>query len=247
MVVDIRYHLASLVAVFFSLGLGILVGMSISSDEKGSELREQWMAAIESELEAVRTERRETASRLEVALGERDLYKTFAGDIVTALIDGRLADGRTEVVVIGDPTASTDRILETLERAGADAVGPARIMDISDDHLVSELTSRGTPRRVVAVLSGPPSEHRQAFEALLEVVKASGADVAAVLDGQPAWRPVLDDYGIGYVTHVDSPPGALSLVYLLATGERGRYGADTDLPGWPDHLFELLGAAGERR
>ena len=43
MVVDIRYHLASLVAVFFALGLGILVGMSLASGGQGSELREQWM------------------------------------------------------------------------------------------------------------------------------------------------------------------------------------------------------------
>ncbi len=78
MVVDIRYHLASLVAVFFALGLGILVGMSLASGGQGRELGEQWIQAIEKELEALRLERREVAGRLAAAEAERDLYRAFA-------------------------------------------------------------------------------------------------------------------------------------------------------------------------
>lgn len=245
MIVDIRYHLASLVAVFFALGLGILVGMSISTGEKGSELREQWMAAIESELEAVRLERKETASRLELALGERDLYKSFAADMVTTLIRGRLAAGRTDVVVFGEPTSSTKQLLEALEQAGATVTSPT-IYDAGElDTLSVELASSDAPRRVVAVLSGAAAQYGNAFHSFLEDVRASGARIAAVLDGEPGWRPLLDDQGVDYVTHVDSPPGALSLVLLLASGASGRYGTDPDLPGWPEHLLDLVEGLGK--
>lgn len=240
MVVDIRYHLASLVAVFLALGLGILVGMSIASAENGSRLREQWMTAVERQLEALRHERRELADRLEAAVAERDRYREFAEDAVAALIDGKLAEERTAVVALGPQTAVAERILEVLEKAGA-RVGSVAPLQGGTEGLVpalaSELAGDDPPRRVVAILSGPPGEHRKEFEALLDAARAGGAQVAAVVDGRPEWRPFLDDRPVSYVTHVDSPPGMLSLVLLLASGEAGRYGGEGGLPGWPKHLM----------
>lgn len=248
MVVDIRYHLASLVAVFFALGLGILVGMSIASAENGNELQKQWMAAIENQLEALRHERRELESRLEAVSAERDLYREFAEDAVAALIDGRLAGERAAVVAVGPPTGAAERILDALTRAGARAgsltAGESQgFLPV----LASELAGSDPPRRVVAVLSGSPGEHRHEFEALLEAAGGAGVQVAAVVDGRPEWRRILDDRAISYVTHVHSPPGALSLVLLLASGEPGRYGGEGGLPGWPKHLLAPGGAASVAR
>lgn len=246
MVVDIRYHLASLVAVFFALGLGILVGMSISDGEKGSELREQWMTAIESELEAVRIERKEAANRLEVALGERDRYKEFADELVSALVEGRLAGGRTAVVHLGDRSSAVQRTVGLIERAGAIVPGRSLYGAGDLDQLSTALLGSSKPGHVVVILSGAATEYRAALEELVRRAEASGAGVTAVVDEQQGWRDVLDDLGVGYVTHVDSPAGGLSLVLLLAAGEPGRYGADADLPFWPKHLLRLAGAGVER-
>ena len=56
--------------------------------------------------------------------------------------------------------------------------------------------------------------------------------------GDPAgWRSVLDALDMPYVSEWDTPPGRLSLVLLLASGERGRYGAAGELFTWPRHLL----------
>ena len=100
-------------------GLGSSWACRSRTGRRGSELREQWMTAIESELEAVRIERKEAANRLEVALGERDRYKEFADELVSALVEGRLAGGRTAVVHLGDRSSAVQRTVGLIEHAGA--------------------------------------------------------------------------------------------------------------------------------
>ena len=39
MIIDFRYHIASLAAVFLALGLGILIGSSLLSDESSMSNR----------------------------------------------------------------------------------------------------------------------------------------------------------------------------------------------------------------
>lgn len=258
---DIRYHLASLVAVFFALGLGILVGMSISSGDRGDQLREQWMAAIESQLEALRLERREMTDRLEAAESERDRYREFAEDAVAALIHGRLAGEKVVVVALGPQTKSAQRVLETLKIAGARAesltsglrderTGTAANPDVEPASLLESMLGSGSTGAkpsgdVVAVLSGPPGNHLETFERLHEAAAARDLRVVAVVDGDSQWQRLLDERAIDYITHGHNPMGALSLVFLLASGETGRFGEVEGLPGWPKHLLALTSVSGE--
>lgn len=248
MVVDIRYHLASLVAVFFALGLGILVGMSLASGGQGRELGEQWIQAIEKELEALRLERREVAGRLAAAEAERDLYRAFSADLVAAVVAGRL-EGRTfGVVSVGENPASVDAVVQALERAGAAVVGPVQAGAVGgtnprrDDPALPELVA-GVDG-VVAIVGEGDAERRAPWEELLREARQSGRPLVAVVEDPSSWRDPLDARDVPYLTHGRSPAGELSLVLLLEAGEAGRYGAGEDLPLWPKHLLGATTGSG---
>ena len=248
MVVDIRYHLASLVAVFFALGLGILVGMSLASSGRDRELGEQWIQAIEKELEALRLERREVAGRLAAAEAERDLYRAFSADLVAAVIAGRL-DGRAfGVVSLGENLANVDAVVQALERAGAAVVGPVRAGAMGetpphrDGPALPELIA-GVDG-IVAIVGEGEAERRTPFEQLVQEARRAGRRMVAVVEGSSRWREPLDAWDVPYLTHGGSPAGELSLILLLEAGEAGRYGAAGDLPLWPKHLLGAMTGSG---
>lgn len=252
MVVDIRYHLASLVAVFFALGLGILVGMSIASGAHGNELREQWILAVEKELEALRLERKESKERLEAALAERDLYREFGADLVAALIPGWLTGETIAVVSLGENPKSFERLTRVIEKAGAAIITRARMnaegsgpggSGKGEEPWFRELFARDV-EQIVVVLSGAVADHRMRLEKLVREAERAGTRMVAVIDGQPAWREALESLDVPYLTHADSPAGELSLVLLLAAKDAGRYGSGGELPFWPKHLLETVVSGG---
>ncbi|MFO7318220.1 MAG: copper transporter [Limnochordia bacterium] len=246
MVVDIRYHLASLVAVFFALGVGILVGTTLSAAETGQEVREQWLAAIERELEALRGERQQARAEVERVAKERDFYRDFAEELVAWAVQGRLPGQEVAVAVLGPDPEAAARLEAALERAGAAVVRrPPQPGDAPAGPAGGGSGDEGAapvPLRVVAVLDGPAETYRKSLEALIDESAARGGKVTAAARGGE-WAPVLDELGLSYVTGWDSPPGLLSLILLLASGEAGRYRWE-DEGSWPRHLL-LAPAAGE--
>lgn len=127
MVVDIRYHLGTLVAVFLALGLGILVGTALSSDGNALEMREEWLTAIETEFEFLREERRRLETELKTALTQTERHRQFAADISGAFINGRLEGERAAVVLLGDTRVTLHKVEEFLQQAGARVVRRAHL------------------------------------------------------------------------------------------------------------------------
>ena len=91
---DLRYHVASLAAVFIALVIGILVGVAISghgllSEGERRNLQAQ-IDARERELEVARVRAR-----------EQDALEEYERQTYAAVMDGRLADRSVAVVFVG--------------------------------------------------------------------------------------------------------------------------------------------------
>ena len=104
---DIRYHIASLAAVFLALGIGILVGTAFV----GAPVVQRQTALIKRLEENVGDLRRETATR--------DNTEKALSALVPGVIDGKLAGRQVLVVQSGGYRDATDAAVETLEKAGA--------------------------------------------------------------------------------------------------------------------------------
>src|SRR5262245_13327652 len=109
---DLRYHVASLAAVFVALLLGILVGVAMSGKVDDAEKRslQSDVNRLEAQLDAA-SERRANGTR------EQKAFQVFVRNAYPALIADRLADKRIAIVFVGpvDPAVRRD-IQRTIDR-----------------------------------------------------------------------------------------------------------------------------------
>ncbi|HZG36722.1 MAG TPA: copper transporter [Gaiellaceae bacterium] len=198
---DLRYHVASLTAVFLALVMGILVGIGISGrgfvdDAERRRLNGQ-IAQLETSLERARTrgddlERRQAAAEEFVA----GAYPVLAGQ--------RLAGKQVAVVVVGSPDTTLDWVLRALEESDARLLRmralrvPLRMGDIErtlggrpelggyvgDDHL--EDLGRDLGRELAA---GAPTPLWDALEGRVVIERvgdaAGTADAVVVIRAAP--------------------------------------------------------------
>jgi Copper transport outer membrane protein, MctB len=116
-VFDLRYHVASLAAVFLALIIGILVGVGIASETSVSEsdraLLEDQIARLEGERDAARTE-------VDLLRRQQKASAEYIERSYAAVMDGRLRGVRIGMLFIGqaDPELQ-GAVTQTLEHAGA--------------------------------------------------------------------------------------------------------------------------------
>jgi hypothetical protein len=114
---DLRYHVASLSAVFIALIVGILVGVGISGrgfvDKSERRNFESRIAALQSQVDGLRAEK--------TLLGQQgQAARAFVEDTYPTLIANRLLHRRIAVVVLGsNPGAPGADVTRTLADAGA--------------------------------------------------------------------------------------------------------------------------------
>jgi hypothetical protein len=125
-VFDLRYHVASLVAVFLMLVVGILVGVGISGrgfvDDAERDRFEDRIADLQEQVDAADASAEDLERRQRAA-------QAFVTSAYPVLADRRLDAKRIAVVVVG----SVAQTLEFVERAlrESDAGAPARMRAIS--------------------------------------------------------------------------------------------------------------------
>ena len=112
---DLRYHVASLAAVFVALLIGILVGVAMSGKVDDAEKRslESEVNRLDAELDSAR-EGRSSVTR------EQNAIKAFVKNAYPSLIADRLRGKRIAVLFVGTVDAGVRRQIErTLADAGA--------------------------------------------------------------------------------------------------------------------------------
>jgi hypothetical protein len=121
-VFDLRYHVASLAAVFVALVIGIFVGVGLSGQGFVNDAERANLQARIDDLEA----ERDTAAEQAASADERgDALDDFAGTAYPALVEGRLDGKSVGIVFVG----SVDQgIAGAVRRAVADAGGRVALM-----------------------------------------------------------------------------------------------------------------------
>lgn len=133
--ISFRYHLVSIVAVFFALALGILMGTNLLNQGVIEELQRQTDLA-----KARANNLREELDRVD---GELTTFRTLTEDIEDLILDGKLAGQETVIVTAeGVDVALVGDSRDALERAGAQVVGLVFLtprMGLGDDAARSDL------------------------------------------------------------------------------------------------------------
>ncbi|WP_030167348.1 copper transporter [Spirillospora albida] len=221
--IDFRYHLVSIVAIFLALALGIVLGSTTLSDSVSDTLRQQANQAAKTAQEA-RLEQR----RLQ---GLLDGDEQFARLLAPQIVQGRLAG--QSVVLVETPGAGNEaieRVGELAKDAGATVTGRVtvqkKLLDDDQQSSVEQLavglrgegpafpSGAGPYDKAGAVLAGALGTRDQA---------ASGREDAsggAVLN---AFRQA------GYITTSGKPGQHATLAIMVAPAGGYAYeGGDAD-------------------
>ena len=115
---DLRYHVASLAAVFLALVIGILVGVGIADrglvDKAKKGLLEQRVASLRAELNQA-SQRSATAAR------EQAAAQSYIKETYPVLVHNRLHGKRVALVFVGRLDRVADGLRSTIERALTDS------------------------------------------------------------------------------------------------------------------------------
>ncbi|MES2461438.1 MAG: copper transporter [Armatimonadota bacterium] len=175
---DIRYHIASLSAVFLALGIGILIGTAFV----GAPVVQRQTTLIHRLEASVGDLRRETATR--------DNTEKALAALVPGIISGNLMGQRVLVVQSGSYRDAADAAEETLEQAGAVVVRAALPLDawrremsratsaIADSDTIADAVGNEARQIAPLLLRGDSHSSPSAFQ--------SYRDRGLLVDGGPS-------------------------------------------------------------
>lgn len=263
--VDLRYHLLTITAIFLALTVGIVIGMALPGTEIFSEQQQMALADLETNFTRLKTQTSQQEAQLLLLNSRLQAAEDLGHLVYPRLVEERLAGVKMGVIAGPMATNNHDLVQEALATAGAELEWELTLDQVEAvPALVETLAQLKRPNSsaepVIAptgdafssvdkvVLVGPfPNE----FLPSLRTIKRSllAADIAVV--GAQAQtdsnaRPFFLDLSLSGVDNIDSPAGLISMVALLS-GEKGHFGsypsADSFLPAsvsqWIDDLREI--------
>jgi hypothetical protein len=198
MIIDLRYHIVSLVAVFLALGIGILVGGSILGVDTLASQQELIAERLENHLNELREENRAVRAELALLENEISIYAQFHKDILPLLVAGRL-EGKQVAIVEINTQPLEHNLVSLMETAGAHVVSVTTIPN--------GLDPVGHEKELLALGAWPQASLDQ-LPSLL-----AGAVAQSIVEGQtPLVAYLVDKQLISVVGEYGDPLDAVVLI-----------------------------------
>jgi hypothetical protein len=184
-VINFRYHVVSLTAVFLALAIGLVVGTTALNGPVADSLKNQ--------ISALNKDNSNKRDQINQYRDELNRNQDFATELAPTLLDGKLAGRRLLVVALpGSNSDNVDGVISMLKLAGATITAKVTVQDKFFDPSVSfelldlasqssqpTIQTEGLPRNS----DGVETASAQLALALLQRsdTQASAGDVTAVL------------------------------------------------------------------
>jgi hypothetical protein len=213
-VIDFRYHLVSIVAVFLALGLGLVLGSTALQPSVLSGLKKA-SAAEKRQIDSLLA----TKFQLQQQLSSNDQFARNA----SPLLLGHLLDGKWVVIVSapGAPGDVTHGVLAVLREAGATVTGEiqlqAKFLDTSSTTQadLSTLTQRIAPAGTALGAGGPQAQASQLLAGAVLTRDGIGEPVSGQLDNSSA--SVLNGFAAGGFLTVSGQPAVRATLAVVIT------------------------------
>jgi hypothetical protein len=151
LVIDFRYHLVSLIAVFLAVALGIVIGTTA--------LNAPILADIKNQVGALEQDKRSLENRTQELQSQVDSTDAFAEAVAPALVDKALAGSSVLLVVTNDgvPTETVDQLTALIGDAGGTVSGTLTLRpEYSDPSTATSLQNYVTGSGLPAGVTLPP-------------------------------------------------------------------------------------------
>ncbi len=221
--IDFRYHLVSIVAVFIALAVGIVLG--------AGPLQQQLGETLTNQVSQLRRDKADLRSQLDTLQQRVDSADAFASGVAPELVGSRLG-GRSIVLVLlpGADNGVVNDLVDTLKASGATVNGQVKLSAAWADPDPGKVTFRdqlsSNLAPVVGVTTDPSAPVNERMGALLAralvVNKVTEADSASAQSEQAL--SALREAGL--IT-VSGTPNLSTLAVVLA-GAPNDAGTDAD-------------------
>lgn len=151
MIIDLKYHIASLVSVFLALAMGILIGTTMLGNDAIVEQTKQMAQNLEQDLAKLRGENSQLSTKVvSLEKSSRD-YQQFGREILPQLVANRLQGVEVALVETSNYGFNED-LIKTLQLAGAKIHSTTSILPTFD------LSDQAKKQQIVSFLGMPDAK-----------------------------------------------------------------------------------------
>jgi len=229
-VIDFRYHLVSIVAVFLALAVGIVLG---STELRGAALSalDRTSNALSQKLNAADNENSALQQQVN---GDRSFAQAAEPVLLAHLLDGKRA---VIVTAPGAPAGVVSGISTALSDAGATVSGQvglsAKFADTSASNLslLDQLTQRVAPSGLTLANGTPQQQAAQVLASALVSPGAaggSGGSGGSGVAGSQAAQTILSGYSAGQFITVSGQPAQGATLAVIVTPASIPAGGNSD-------------------
>jgi hypothetical protein len=230
--IDFRYHLVSIVAVFLALAVGIVLG---STELRGAALTalDRTSSALSTKLEAADNQNNALQQQVQ---GDRQ----FAQAAEPVLL-GHLLDGKRVVVITtpGAPSSVVNGVKTGLSDAGATVSGQvalsAKFADTSASNLslLDQLTQRVTPANLTLANGSPQQQAAQVLASALVTKGSSSGNPGNGNSGNGSAstqtaQTILSSYSAGQFITVSGQPSSGATLAVIVTPATAPQNGNSD-------------------
>ncbi|KUK10645.1 MAG: hypothetical protein XD50_1011 [Clostridia bacterium 41_269] len=119
--IDLKYHIASLVAIFYALAIGVFVGSNLVGNEVLIEQQKEMVERLEQEFNTLREQNKLVQEELNVLEDKAEEYRRYSEQVFPLVVGGRLSGLRIAVVETNSQGLA-EKVEKGLATAGAEVV-----------------------------------------------------------------------------------------------------------------------------
>jgi Copper transport outer membrane protein, MctB len=234
-VIDFRYHLVSIVAVFLALAVGIVLGSTMLREPISRNLDEQ-VSALTEDKEQLRAQVRDLEARIEYD-------DALIDEVAPSLVSGRLAGESVVIVSLpGAQSETVDAVAESVEQSGAAVTGRINVqpafVDPEQTSVLDALVARVPPPGLDLSSDATPTPYDRAAAVLADALVTS--DLGAIGEEyQPGSTVLLALTEGGFVDVDGTPSQRAGLAVIVGGSAPERVTEQTDADN--DALVRLTG------
>ena len=116
--IDLRYHIVSIIAVFLALGVGVLIGSTIVSDDLMVAQQKKIIDSLEEKFTSLRERESNLLAQQDDLNRIIDNYENFSQVVLPSIVKGQLQGRNVAVIVTGGQNIPAG-LLSSLSDAGA--------------------------------------------------------------------------------------------------------------------------------
>lgn len=210
--INFRYHVVSLTAVFLALAIGLVVGTAALNGPVADSLKERVNG-----LSKDNQQMRQTVQSMEKEL---KMEEDFAAEAAQVMLPGKLAGRRVLVVSLPSGRTHTDGVAQMLQLAGANITGRVEIQDrfLDSENNTKLMELAVDAARPTAPTSGLPgngngAETSSALLASVLIDRPTGTPAVSEADRKAVLASYTDD---GYLTTAGKVTGPAEAVIVVA-------------------------------